>query len=54
MRYLWSMKLAERKDAGMSLKISYFLITLTLLVLEFDPNTTLLFTLISQPKNQSL
>lgn len=35
------------------LKISYFLITWTLLVLQFDPNTTLLFTLISQPKKKT-
>lgn len=48
MLYLWSMKLAGRKDVSMSLK-HLFLITWALL-LESDPNPSLLFTLISQHK----
>lgn len=46
MLYLWSMKLAERYYV---LKISYFLITRALL-LELDPNPTLLSNIISQQK----
>lgn len=46
MLYLWSMKLGERCYI---LKISYFLITRALL-LELDPNPTLLSKVISQQK----
>lgn len=48
MLYLWSMKLAKGRCWCVP-KMSYFLITWALW-LEFDPNPTLLFTLISHQK----